>query len=92
MGGVTLYGPGSISSRSGVLAFNLKGIHPHDVAAWLNEDGIAVRAGHHCTMPLSNLLRIPSSSRMSVGIYNTLEEIDSLVESLGRAQRVFGGK
>lgn len=91
MKGVSLYGPSSISDRSGVIAFNVKGIHPHDVAAWLNEDGVAVRAGHHCAMPLSKLLGIPSSSRLSVGIYNTKEEIDVLVESLARAQRVFGG-
>lgn len=91
MKGVTPYGPSSIASRSGVIAFSVKGIHPHDVAAWLNEDGVAVRAGHHCAMPLSNLLGIPSSSRLSVGIYNTKEEIDALVESLGRAQKVFGG-
>jgi cysteine desulfurase/selenocysteine lyase len=92
MKGVSVYGPVSIADRSGVLAFNVKGIHPHDVAAWLNENGVAVRAGHHCAMPLSKLLGIPSSSRLSVGLYNTKEEIDALVESLVRAQHVFGGK
>lgn len=92
MKGISVYGPSSIADRSGVLAFNVKGIHPHDVAAWLNEDGVAVRAGHHCAMPLSKLLGIPSSARLSVGVYNTKEEIDVLVESLARAQVVFGGK
>lgn len=91
MRGVSLYGPSSVANRSGVLAFNVKGIHPHDVAAWLNEDGVAVRAGHHCAMPLSHLLQIPSSSRLSVGVYNTKGEMDILADSLVRAQHVFGG-
>ncbi|MFH0969904.1 MAG: SufS family cysteine desulfurase [Candidatus Diapherotrites archaeon] len=88
---ITVYGPSSIEERSGVLAFSVKGIHPHDVAAFLNEKGIAVRAGHHCAMPLTQLLGVPSTTRASVGIYNTRAEIDFLVESLSHAQKVFKG-
>ena len=79
---VEIYGPLNGESRAGVIAFNLHGVHPHDVAQVLNESGIAVRAGHHCTQVLHSRLGQQSTVRMSVGVYNTEEEILRLVSSL----------
>jgi cysteine desulfurase/selenocysteine lyase len=89
MPGVTIYGPGA-DKRGGAVAFTVKGMHPHDVATLLDQDAIAVRAGHHCAQPLHTRLGIPASTRASFYVYNTLEEIDRLAESLERAQKVFG--
>jgi cysteine desulfurase/selenocysteine lyase len=79
---VEIYGPTNMESRAGVVAFNLRGVHPHDVAQVLNESGIAVRAGHHCTQVLHSKLGLQASVRISVGVYNTEEEILRLVTSL----------
>lgn len=78
--GLTIYGP--FKNRSGIIAFNLGNIHPHDLASMLDPDGIAVRAGHHCAMPLHKRLGIKASVRISFHIYNSLKDIDELVESL----------
>ncbi|MEK6821444.1 MAG: aminotransferase class V-fold PLP-dependent enzyme, partial [archaeon] len=90
--GVSVFGPQDIVHRSGVVSFSVKNVHPHDVAALLNEQGIAVRAGHHCAMPLTQLLGVPSTSRASVGIYTTSAEIDSLLVSVKRAHSIFSRK
>lgn len=87
--GLTLYGP-QAQQRGGAVTFTMKGIHPHDVATILDEDGIAVRAGHHCAQPLHTKFGIPASTRASFYVYNIPEEIDRLVVSLQRAQKVFG--
>ena len=87
---IEIYGP-SADSRGGVVSFNLKGIHAHDVAHFLNEDGIAIRGGHHCAMPLMSVLGINGSARASFYIYNTYEEIDLLKKSLERTVRFFKG-
>ena len=79
---VEIYGPANMESRAGVVSFNLRGVHPHDVAQVLNESGIAVRAGHHCTQVLHSKLGLQASVRISVGVYNTEEEILRLVTSL----------
>ena len=79
---VEIYGPANMESRAGVVSFNLRGVHPHDVAQVLNESGIAVRAGHHCTQVLHSKLGLQASVRLSVGVYNTEEEILRLVTSL----------
>ncbi len=79
---VEIYGPRTMESRAGVVAFNLRGVHPHDVAQVLNESGIAVRAGHHCTQVLHSKLGLQASVRLSVGVYNTEEEIQRLANSL----------
>lgn len=89
MPGVTIYGPPA-EKRGGAVAFTIRGMHPHDVATLLDQDAIAVRAGHHCAQPLHTKLRIPASTRASFYVYNTHEEIDRLAESLARAQKVFG--
>jgi cysteine desulfurase/selenocysteine lyase len=72
-----------------VISFTLKGIHPHDIATVLNEEGIACRAGHHCAQPLFDELCIPAAVRISFYIYNTTEEIDACIAALHKAQKVF---
>ena len=88
--GIELYGPMDISIRSGVIPFNLPGVHPHDVAQILDRSGIAVRAGHHCTMPLHERLDLPATARASFNVYTTTSDIDRLVEGLGEVARIFG--
>jgi cysteine desulfurase / selenocysteine lyase len=90
---LTLYGPNDLDVRAGVVAFNLKGgaVHPHDVAQLLDEQGIAVRAGHHCARPLHSVLGAPSSVRASFYVYNTEEEVDALARGLDVIKRVFRG-
>ena len=84
-----LYGPQDINSRSGVLSFNLRNVHPHDVAQVLDESGIGVRAGHHCTQVLHKRLGIVASVRMSFGLYNNTSEIDLLISELDRCRQLF---
>ena len=88
--GLTLYGPGSDEARAGVVSFAVEGIHPHDVAAILDEQNVAVRAGHHCTQPLMRALGVVATTRASFYVYNTPEDVDRLVEGIRLAQRVFG--
>ncbi|MGH7731843.1 MAG: aminotransferase class V-fold PLP-dependent enzyme, partial [Candidatus Eiseniibacteriota bacterium] len=75
--------------RGGVIAFTLDGLHPHDVATVLDDEGVAVRAGHHCAMPLHEKLGVPASARASFHCYTVPEEIDALVRGLHRARKVF---
>lgn len=86
--GVTLYGHRPTSSA--VLPFNIESIHPHDVAQVLDQEGIAIRAGHHCAQPLMHRLDVPATCRASFYFYNTFEEIDRLVEGLKAAQSLMG--
>jgi len=85
--GIELYNPEG--QKTSVISFNLKGVHSHDVATLLNHEGIAIRAGHHCAMPLMNKLNLDGTSRISLYFYNTEEEIDKLVESLKKIVRLF---
>jgi cysteine desulfurase/selenocysteine lyase len=87
--GIALYGPMDPSLRGGVVPFNLPGIHPHDVAQVLDRFGIAVRAGHHCTMPLHERLDLPATARASFNVYSTRDDIDALAAGLVEVQRVF---
>ena len=80
--GLTVYGPEDPSQHAGVVAFNIDGLHPHDVATALDYEGVAVRAGHHCAQPLINHLGISSAARASFYIYNTKEDCDKLVEAI----------
>ena len=84
-----LYGPADSTDRSGVLSFNLGEVHPHDVAQVLDENGIAVRAGHHCTQILHERLGIAASVRMSFGLYNEVSEIDRLFSALEQVRKFF---
>jgi cysteine desulfurase/selenocysteine lyase len=81
--GVRVFGPPLGVPRGAVVAFAVEGLHPHDVAALLDADGIAVRAGHHCAMPLMRRLGVVGTSRASFSVYNSPEEVDRLVEAVG---------
>lgn len=87
---IRTFGPRGEGTRSALVSFVDADVHPHDLAMFLDRDGIAVRAGHHCAMPLAERLGIHASARASFGIYNTREEIDHLVESIRRARRYLG--
>lgn len=88
--GITLYGPRSSEDRAGVFSFNLDGVHPHDVGQIVNEEGIAIRVGHHCCQPLMRDLDIAGTARASFYIYTTEHEIDLLVGALEKARKVLG--
>jgi cysteine desulfurase / selenocysteine lyase len=83
-----IYGPKKAEERGGVIAFNVKNVHSHDVAQILDEDGIAIRSGHHCAMPLHQKLGIESSARISFYLYNMKEEIDNFIEALDKISKV----
>jgi cysteine desulfurase/selenocysteine lyase len=87
--GITIYGPTQSSVRGGVIAFNLADIHPHDLATIMDDRGIAIRSGHHCAQVLMRKLQVSATSRVSFYIYNTKEEIDSFVQALNDARRLF---
>jgi cysteine desulfurase/selenocysteine lyase len=76
--------------RCGVIAFNVPGVHPHDVAQVLDRSGVAVRAGHHCTMPLHERLELPATARASFNVYTTQADVDALVAGLREVKRIFG--
>jgi cysteine desulfurase/selenocysteine lyase len=87
--GLRLHGPDITMERSGVVSFSFEAIHPHDVAAILNEDNVAVRAGHHCTQPLMAALGLVATTRASFYVYNDEEDVERLVTSLKRVVEVF---
>ena len=86
---LTIYGPKESYERTGVISFNLKNIHPHDLATALDLNGIEVRAGHHCAQPLMESLQTESTVRASLSIYNSKDDIDKLVSSLQEAKEFF---
>lgn len=86
--GIEIYNPG-IENSAGVISFNLKGVHPHDVSEILNSEKIAIRGGHHCAMPLMKSLGIHGTSRISFSFYNTFEDIDKTIEVLKKIQKKF---
>ena len=87
--GLTIYGPKRPQDRSGVISFNFADIHAHDLASILDTEGVCVRAGHHCTMPLMEKMGWPATARASFYLYNTEEDVDQLVLGLERAAGVF---
>ena len=87
--GITTYGPQDPKHHTGVIAFNLDGIHPHDVATALDMEGIAVRAGHHCAQPLMNYLNLAATARASFYFYNTKEDADRLIEAIQATKEFF---
>ncbi len=89
LNGVRTLGPPA-AERGAAIAFTVEGMHPHDVAELLNRDGIAIRAGHHCAMPLHQKLNLPATSRASFYLYNTFDEVTKLVAALHKAQKLFG--
>ncbi len=88
--GITIYGPASAKKRSSIISFTLNNVHPHDVAAFLDAEGIAIRAGHLCAMPLvTQVLKVPAVCRVSCAFYNTEEEIDVFINALKKVRKVF---
>jgi cysteine desulfurase / selenocysteine lyase len=86
--GVKVFGPPA-SKKSGVMSFTLDGIHPHDISQILDEDGIAIRAGHHCAMPLHEKFSLPATARASFYLYNIPQEVDRLVEAIYKVKTIF---
>jgi cysteine desulfurase/selenocysteine lyase len=87
---ITLYGCEDLSIKTGVISFNVKDIHPHDVSSILDADGVAIRAGHHCAHPLMQYLGVNATCRASFYFYNTREDVDALINALGRVRGVLG--
>lgn len=87
--GVSVFGP-EADRKGAVLSFSMKGIHPHDISQILDAEGIAIRAGHHCAMPLHEKFNLPATARASFYLYNTREEVDLLVKSLYSVLEIFG--
>ncbi|MDN5696380.1 MAG: cysteine desulfurase [Rubrobacter sp.] len=85
---ITLYGPAE--DRTGLVSFSLPDVHPHDLSQLLNEEGIAIRSGHHCTQPLMSRLGTVATARASFYLYNTEKEVDALIEAIGQAREFFG--
>ena len=87
--GVRIYGPRDLAQRSGVVSFTVEGIHPHDLSTVLDQDGVCIRAGHHCAQPLLRRLNVPATARASVYVYNDPADIDALVKGVERAKQMF---
>ncbi len=86
--GIKVYGP-EAEQKGGVASFTLEGVHPHDVSQILDRDGVAVRAGHHCAMPLHMKLNLTATTRASFYLYNTIEEVDRLVDAIYKVKKIF---
>ena len=89
--GLTIYGSQDVSKRTGLIAFNLDDLHPHDVATALDYEGVAVLSGHHCAQPLLSYLQVPATVRASFYIYNTKADCDKLVDALLKTKEFFNG-
>ncbi len=87
--GLKIYGPPA-NQKGAVVSFVMRGVHPHDVSQILDSQGIAVRAGHHCAMPLHEKYGLPATTRASFYLYNTREEVDALVRGLAKVKQIFG--
>ena len=83
---------GNPKDKGAVLSFTIDGIHPHDIATILDEDGVAIRAGHHCCQILHEKLGISASARASLGVYNTKEDLDKLNSSINKCKKIFNLK
>jgi cysteine desulfurase / selenocysteine lyase len=87
--GITIYGPDDLDARGGVISFSYRGIHPHDISQVLDQEGVCVRAGHHCAKPLMRRLCVNATARASLYVYNDEDDVDALVESLSAADDLF---
>jgi cysteine desulfurase/selenocysteine lyase len=87
MAGVRIIGTAAV--KTAVLSFEVKGIHPHDIGTLLNQEGVAVRTGHHCVQPVMLRLGVPATTRASFAFYNTMAEVDAFIESLRTVQKIF---
>jgi cysteine desulfurase/selenocysteine lyase len=80
---------GTARDKASLVSFTVSGVHPHDLGTILDEDGIAIRTGHHCAMPVMDFFKLPATARASFAFYNTLEEIDRLAAGVERARKIF---
>ena len=87
--GIHLYGPSDLERRGGVVSFAIEGMHPHDIAELCDREAVCVRAGHHCAQPLMRCLGVGATARASFHVYNARDEVDRLVDALGKAREVF---
>jgi cysteine desulfurase/selenocysteine lyase len=87
---VTIYGPRDVEKRGGLVTFTLGDIHPHDIATFADQEGVAIRAGHHCVMPLHKKLGLAATARASFYLYNTCDEVDVFIETLQKTKKFFG--
>ena len=85
--GIRIFGPEG--DRAGVLSFVLEDVHPHDIATFLDQYGVAIRAGHHCAQPLMNILGVPATARASFYLYNDIQDVDQLIEALKKTREFF---
>jgi len=85
--GVTLFGP---EDSAGIVSFAMDGVHPHDIGTILDDEGVAVRAGHHCAQPLMELLGVPATARASFAAHSDASDIDALARGLHKVKRIFG--
>ncbi|MDB5902801.1 MAG: aminotransferase class V-fold PLP-dependent enzyme, partial [Betaproteobacteria bacterium] len=81
---------GTAERKAAVLSFAVEGVHPHDVGTLLNEEGVAIRTGHHCAQPVMQRFKVPATCRASFAFYNTMAEVDALVAAIRKVQKVFG--
>lgn len=89
--GVTIFGPSDPAQRGGVVSFELEDVHPHDLGQVLDEQGVAIRTGHHCAQPVMAALDVAATARASFYIYSTVEEVDALVRGVEAASTFFRG-
>jgi cysteine desulfurase/selenocysteine lyase len=87
--GATVFGPKDVADRGGAVSFWYRDVHPHDLATILNEHGVAIRAGHHCAQLVMRRFGVPATARASFYVYNTMEEVDALIDALAAAQDIF---
>jgi cysteine desulfurase / selenocysteine lyase len=87
--GATVFGPKDVADRGGAVSFWYRNVHPHDLATILNEHGVAIRAGHHCAQLVMRRYGVPATARASFYVYNTMEEVDALIDALAAAQDIF---
>jgi cysteine desulfurase/selenocysteine lyase len=88
--GLILYGTKDVSKRGGVVSFNMEGVHAHDVGSILDEEGIAIRVGHHCCQPFMKKMQIAGTARASFYLYNTKEDVERLVQGVKKVREIFG--
>jgi cysteine desulfurase / selenocysteine lyase len=88
--GLTVFGPAEAERRGGVVSFAIDGMHPHDIAELCDREAVCIRAGHHCAQPLMRCLGVGATARASFGVYNSRDEVDRLIEALGKGREVFG--
>jgi len=87
--GIVIYGPKDPKKQGGVISFNFKDVHPHDVATIVDKNGVAIRSGHHCAQVLMDKLEVAATNRASFYIYTTKQEVDALIDSLEHVAKVF---